>query len=389
MSKYTSRIVSLLLTFVFLLMLTACDSPGSKPFPNPSITTTSTTRPSPTTTETTTEQIIIDEPVTVTKYSDLAYGSDGAQKLDLYLPSNASKQAHNGLVLVLHGGAWVEGDKASLADKWERLADEGYIVASMNYRMPHYSINDMISAFTSYGVMGLYKFYTSIASQGLNAYTICDDIDDAIGYLASWFRTNGINVDGIALGGESAGAHEAMLYAYNTRKYHPAIDIKFVIDRSGPCNMDPDLWVPVYESNFKLLTLINKDLDAATASKYYVTGLDCLLAGSSAPAAYVYPQFAAFLPYTSEQGWNEICGISPVSYVNASTVPTIFCYGENDTTVPNTSAATLKNAFDKAGNHNYEYFSYARSGHLLQLDPATEAQYKVTLDSWLDTYFGY
>src|SRR5262245_48904827 len=43
---------------------------------------------------------------------DLAYGSDPAQTLDLYLPPDTSLDAHDLPVLMLmHGGGWTHGHK--------------------------------------------------------------------------------------------------------------------------------------------------------------------------------------------------------------------------------------------------------------------------------------
>ena len=63
---------------------------------------------------------------------DLAYvrGGHDRQKLDLYLPRNASGKAP--LVVFIHGGGWTGGDKGGCPAKW--LVMRGYAVASLNYR---------------------------------------------------------------------------------------------------------------------------------------------------------------------------------------------------------------------------------------------------------------
>ncbi len=65
-------------------------------------------------------------------YKDLAYatGSD-AQKLDIYLPEGSSPFP---VVIVIHGGGFVTGDKANPAAGDELLA-AGYAVVSVNYRL--------------------------------------------------------------------------------------------------------------------------------------------------------------------------------------------------------------------------------------------------------------
>ena len=66
---------------------------------------------------------------------DVAYGDDPAQRLDLYIPARATRAP---IVLMVHGGAWMLGDKANsgvVANKVAYWLPRGYIVASMNYRM--------------------------------------------------------------------------------------------------------------------------------------------------------------------------------------------------------------------------------------------------------------
>lgn len=66
---------------------------------------------------------------------DLAYGSEPAQKLDVYRPLGAS---HAPILVMVHGGAWILGDKGNsgvVANKVMHWLAKGYIVVSANYRM--------------------------------------------------------------------------------------------------------------------------------------------------------------------------------------------------------------------------------------------------------------
>lgn len=54
---------------------------------------------------------------------------------DLYLPVSASESSRlTPVVLVLHGGAWRQGDKSSVTDLGRALADRGYAAFAINYR---------------------------------------------------------------------------------------------------------------------------------------------------------------------------------------------------------------------------------------------------------------
>lgn len=62
---------------------------------------------------------------------DVAYGNDALQKLDLYFPD----QPNHALIIYVHGGGWIRGDKHQDAEIGEQLAAEGYLVAIPNYRL--------------------------------------------------------------------------------------------------------------------------------------------------------------------------------------------------------------------------------------------------------------
>ena len=66
---------------------------------------------------------------------DVAYGSDPAQRLDVYIPVQARNAP---MILMVHGGAWMLGDKGRapvVANKLTYWLPKGYVVASINYRM--------------------------------------------------------------------------------------------------------------------------------------------------------------------------------------------------------------------------------------------------------------
>ena len=63
-----------------------------------------------------------------------SYGPNSRNKLDMYLPELRDTTTET--VLLIHGGAWVGGDKsnADLMNRRDVLLESGYAVASMNYR---------------------------------------------------------------------------------------------------------------------------------------------------------------------------------------------------------------------------------------------------------------
>lgn len=75
-------------------------------------------------------------PPGVVRRKDIAYGSDPAQKLDLYLPAKVAPDAV--LIFMVHGGGWAHGDKAHgrvIVNKVPHWTSQGQVFVSINYRM--------------------------------------------------------------------------------------------------------------------------------------------------------------------------------------------------------------------------------------------------------------
>jgi triacylglycerol lipase len=70
--------------------------------------------------------------VTVTR--DLAYGADTRQRVDIYLPQQTSAQP-SAVILFMHGGGFVRGDKSEKENIGQYFARNGYVVAVANYRL--------------------------------------------------------------------------------------------------------------------------------------------------------------------------------------------------------------------------------------------------------------
>lgn len=67
---------------------------------------------------------------------DVSYGAANKQTLDVYYPSNKTKDAP--VIFMVHGGAWRIGDKASksvVRNKVNHWVSKGFILISINYRM--------------------------------------------------------------------------------------------------------------------------------------------------------------------------------------------------------------------------------------------------------------
>lgn len=80
------------------------------------------------------ERDIPAQPVTVLK--DQAYGPGKKEQLDVYIPESALQNNQTlPVVIWTHGGAWLSGDKAGSAPYYSLLANQGFVVVSVNYSL--------------------------------------------------------------------------------------------------------------------------------------------------------------------------------------------------------------------------------------------------------------
>jgi len=140
---------------------------------------------------------------------NIAYGTDTAQQLDLYLPANRDI-SDTKVILFIHGGSWSGGDKTDFNEAIAAIKTElpEYAIFNINYRLAHNNLN---------------HFPTQI-----------NDLQRAISFVESKANEYKVNVNKMCLVGASAGAHLALLQAY---KFNTARKIKGVVDLFGPTDL--------------------------------------------------------------------------------------------------------------------------------------------------------
>ena len=114
----------------------------------------------------------------------LAYASPDGEPLqaDVYLPASATAAP---VVICMHGGAWKAGSRDSYRHLGPFLADAGYVVMSIDYRL----------------VKGAKNRYPAAV----------DDVRAAVAYVREHAGELNADVTRIALMGDSAGGHLASL----------------------------------------------------------------------------------------------------------------------------------------------------------------------------------
>jgi len=141
---------------------------------------------------------------------DVRYGTAGGVPLllDAYVPPPTG--ALRPAVVLLHGGGWRVGDKASFAEEAERLTDRGWVTFSVNYRL------NEPEAFPA-------------------------EVDDVVAAVR-WVRANaaayGVDPARIGALGESAGGHlAAMLGTLGDGDLGTGARIRVGVAWSGPMDL--------------------------------------------------------------------------------------------------------------------------------------------------------
>ncbi|MGB8192312.1 MAG: alpha/beta hydrolase [Chitinophagaceae bacterium] len=140
--------------------------------------------------------------------TNVSYGSDAAQKMDIYLPAARTTSATKIIVLV-HGGGWTAGDKSEFDPYIQTLKQRlpGYAIFNINYRL---------------------------ATSNTNRFPMQEnDVKAAVDFIASKMGEYKVS-DKVVLLGFSAGAHLALLQGY---KYTSPVKVKAIISFFAPTDL--------------------------------------------------------------------------------------------------------------------------------------------------------
>ena len=210
-----------------------------------------------------------------------------AQVYDLYLPGKLGEIDRSApFYLFVHGGSWKGGSKSGRAKMFAEMAEQGFVVASMNYVL----CNEKMG--------GRHTFAEMLA-----------DIDAMVSHLPSLAKAAGISIPRIAIGGNSAGGHLVLLYAYDGANpsalglgLKHAVPVACVFTDCGPSDIaSPEFMVA--------------GLDWMKGSFKNWYGLLCVLAGGQ------YGQ--ADLRETA----GRLAKYSPITLLNGKCPPTICLFG--------------------------------------------------------------
>ncbi|MGO4709341.1 alpha/beta hydrolase fold domain-containing protein [Chryseobacterium sp. 2TAF14] len=251
---------------------------------------------------------------------NVAYKTDEAGKniqLDIYRPKNTETEKLP-VVMYVHGGAWVEGDKIITANNYIedtalKLLEKNFVVISINYRL---------------------------VSEDIHFPAPIQDTKDAV----RWVRKNAekyhFDENNIGMWGVSAGAQLSLLSAYTEdqdfvgdpqlSKY--SAKVNYVVDNFGPTDMNRLLHTKAPKPLLFIVGLISKKIiNIRTKLAKGITGYDIK---------------------TERKKVIEACEkISPLSYTQ-NTVPTLILHGNKDKVAPLRHSKRLRKALKKTDTQN-------------------------------------
>lgn len=257
----------------------------------------------------------------------ISYGPYGERNLmDIYLPENMSGDC--GLILYIHGGAWVGGDKeAYTSTAYADCSKYGVVTASISYRY---------------------------ASSSTNGLMILDDIQASVAKAKEVASGYGLNLNKMMTYGMSAGGHLSLLYAYARRDVSP-VEPVCVFDMCGPTNLTNEAY-----------------WDSALGTTVIASVLSWM-SGSTV------------VNRQTQLYYNEsLLAVSPMNYISTA-VPTIICHGQKDEVVDYSEGYNLA-AVLMTNNVTCDFIPFPHSNHDLGDDNNCTLYAFAKMESYVNTY---
>jgi acetyl esterase/lipase len=220
---------------------------------------------------------------------DVVYGKGGGEDLKLNIARPKGDAKNLPCLVFIHGGGWMGGDRTAHDDATWRMAQRGYVSATVGYRFAP-----------------KHKFPAQV-----------NDVKCAIRYLRAHADEHGLDPKRIAVCGFSAGAHLAMMLGVTQKEDGLEGDGGWPEQSSG---------VQAVVSFFGPTDLAAPDLKG-----------------------YTSPLLASFLGGPLRDMPDKYKHASPVTYVTAGDAPMLLVQGTKDPLVPPTQAYRMLDAMTKAG----------------------------------------
>lgn len=158
----------------------------------------------------------VPDSINVQKGIEYGQGGEVSLKLDLYSPKNLSKATP--ALIFIHGGGWKSGDRNDYRYYCIKFAEQGYVVATMTYRLRDVA-----------------PFPAAV-----------EDAKCAVRWMRTNAAENHVDPDRIGVVGGSAGGHLAMMLGYtaenkelegNGGNADVSSQVQAVVNLYGPCDL--------------------------------------------------------------------------------------------------------------------------------------------------------
>ena len=272
---------------------------------------------------------------------DLPYGEGDANKFDLYLPKDASKDSY-GLVVYLHAGGFTSGDKADDREMLSWLCKKGYVAAGINYT--------------------LFAELADGKTNGASVLTQSNEIKAAVPKVIEAAEEKGYHIDRLAVAGGSAGHALAMIYAYRDGADAP-VPVALTFGGVGPSCFYKEDWD-------------NYGFDRDTEEAYQgCAGIFSAMLGEELTVDEI--KDGSYV--------EKMKPISAAAWITPDSPPTVVAYGKFDRIQPFKASLRLKDALEKNGV-DHVYLEFPHSGHGLQNDNDMSKQWMEAIEEYLDKY---
>ena len=214
-------------------------------------------------------------PTSVNTYTDISYGTDGLQKVDVIVPntfditSNVNPNPVKGVVVWTHGGGWEEGDKSTYTQITNPIALANYIVVSINYRLTTAAapLYETPTGFFPNDLNDIKTVYKYLLIDGAGASAPDPTSQATWAKLRSYVLTYGV-----FFAGDSAGGHLTTLATFENALDNNGLFPVGMMNFVGPMNLVYDAVNNPYGTAaanlLNVYTQSNSSL-LPTASPYY------------------------------------------------------------------------------------------------------------------------
>ncbi len=284
-------------------------------------------------------------------HRNLSYGEESRNKYDLFIPH---KPKNDAMILFVHGGSWMGGEKEHIEYAARRFAKQGYITSTMNYMRFK---NDTLC---------YSEKYTNPCIESM-----IDDIYACTKAIKEKSAELGYTIDEMAIGGYSAGAHLAMLYSTRHHNSSP-LPIRFIISWVGPADMNM-----LFPSNKEQIS----GLFAANTQEANAKIAEICMMLSGAIGRSITPDELSY-----EHIRQVMSSVSPADFVSVDTPPAVLAYGANDKLVSAEHGKLMDSRLKSLGIESQLYI-FPNSGHELGYDKEYTIKVNEMIRKYCKKYF--